>query len=215
MTPRSIEVGGHNITIHESADAYDSTTGHALTGAWLWDSAVHLAEWMAAADLSGATVLELGAGLGLPGVAAAVLGATRVILTDRAPLLGGLRRNAEANGVGERVEVWELRWRADEVEELGRGVGEVDVVLMSDLFFDPEEMGGLGRVLRAVWGEKTRGWAASEVRDGTAECLEALAAEGFRAVEESVERRQLMRSSEESSVFAVFVIHSDWIEQPF
>ncbi|XP_020594138.1 methyltransferase-like protein 23, partial [Phalaenopsis equestris] len=101
---------------------------------------------MSAADLSAATVLELGAGLGLPGLAAAIaFNSPRVVLTDTAPLLDGLRRNVEANGVGERVEVRELGWGSDEVEEFGREFGEVDVVLMSDLFFDPEEMGGLGR----------------------------------------------------------------------
>ncbi|XP_028548018.1 uncharacterized protein LOC114578758, partial [Dendrobium catenatum] len=94
-------------------------------------------------------------------------------LTDTPPLLEGLRRNVEANGVGEKVEVRELRWESDNVEEFGNEVGEVDVVLMSDLFYDPEEMGGLGRAMRAVWGDRTKGWAASEVRDATVDCLEA------------------------------------------
>lgn len=209
MSTRSIQIAGRNITIHESADTYDPSTGRALTGSWLWDSALHLAEWIAAADLSGATVLELGAGLGLPGLAAAVLGSSRVVLTDAPPLLEGLRRNVEANGVGEKVEVRELRWGSDEAEVFGSEVGEVDVVLMSDLFYDPEEMGGLGRVLRAVWGDRTKGWAASEVREGMMECLEALKAEGFKVEEKSVVRRRLMRSPEESAVFAVFIIYRD------
>ncbi|THU55403.1 hypothetical protein C4D60_Mb11t06180 [Musa balbisiana] len=202
MGIREIEITGHKLIIHERDDSSDPSTGRALTGSWLWDSAIHLAEWMAAdggPHLAGATVLELGAGTGLPGLVAAAMGAARVVLTDVAPLLPGLRASAEANGLGNRVEVCELRWGSGE-----QAVAEADVVLMSDVFYDPEEMGGLASAMRAAWGEGTTGWAASEVRPGVGECLEALRREGFDVAEVEERVRPLLRAEGETSVFAVY-----------
>ncbi|PKA53073.1 hypothetical protein AXF42_Ash018981 [Apostasia shenzhenica] len=210
MTIRSVEIAGRTLIVHESEETVDPATGRALTGSWLWDSALHLAEWMAATrpgEISGSAVLELGAGAGLPGLAAAALGSRRVVLTDTAPMLPMLRRNVEANGLADRVEVRELRWGSDDQGGFSGEIGSVDVVLMSDLFFDPDEMAGLGRTVRAVWGETTRGWAASELRTSTADCLEALAAEGFRVEELPPERRRLLRSPEDSALFAVFIVY--------
>ncbi|XP_073106414.1 uncharacterized protein [Elaeis guineensis] len=204
MGVREVEILGRKLTIHERDDTNDPSTGRALTGSWLWESALYLAEWMASEgraylDLAGRTVLELGAGTGLPGLATAVLGAARVVLTDVAPLLPGLWANVEANGLEGQVEVRKLRWGEEDEEE-------VDVVVMSDVFFDPEEMEELGRTLRGVWGEGTRAWAASEVRASVGECLEELGRDGFEVVELPGEIRPLLRAPGESSVFAVFLI---------
>lgn len=84
-------------------------------GGALWDGAVALAQHLAAsygegAQLSGTHVVELGAGCGLPGLAAARLGAASVALTDRPRCLPLLRRNAAANGLQARVGVVELEW---------------------------------------------------------------------------------------------------------
>lgn len=46
------------------------------------------------------SVLDLSAGCGLVGLAAARLGAQRTVLTDLAPNLALLRRNADKNGKG-------------------------------------------------------------------------------------------------------------------
>lgn len=205
---REVQVSGHKLIIHEGDGTVDPSTGCALTGSWLWDSAVYLAEWMAASggvQLTGAAVLELGAGTGLPGLLAASMGAAHVVLTDVGQLLGDLRASVAANGQEARVEVRELRW--------GEAADAADVVLMSDVFFDAEEMEGLGRTMRAAWGAGTTGWAASELRPGVGECLEALKREGFEATvaEESV--RPLMRTAAsqapeegEISVFAIYRI---------
>lgn len=58
------------------------------TGTLIWDSAVHVTELLLAspawrATLRGTSVVELGCGLGLPGLACALLGASPVLLTDR------------------------------------------------------------------------------------------------------------------------------------
>ncbi len=71
-------------------------------GIVLWPAAIALAHEVVAraADFRGKTVLELGAGTGLPGIVAASLGA-RVVQTDRHELaMSVCRRNGERNGVG-------------------------------------------------------------------------------------------------------------------
>ena len=65
----------------------------------LWPSGLALARHVAARDLRGPRVLELGCGLGLPALAAALRGAD-VLATDWAEdAIELLRRNAERNGV--------------------------------------------------------------------------------------------------------------------
>lgn len=69
-------------------------------GVSLWPSAIALAHEVAArgSEFAGRSVLELGAGTGLPGIVAASLGA-RVVQTDRDELsMSVCRRNGERNG---------------------------------------------------------------------------------------------------------------------
>lgn len=132
-------------------------------------------------DFQTKSVLELGAGAGLPGLTAARLGARRVVLTDFKPLLPGLINNVEANGLGDRVEVRELVWGSEESKQ--SEVGEFDFVLMSDVFFEPEEMVGLGKTLKNVCCSNTWNCAVSEVRPWTGDCLNELVNKGFRVRE--------------------------------
>lgn len=187
---QQFQVGDKALTVFELDDLCDSATGRALTGAWVWHSALVLAETMTSHSrlgqdqfpiFFGKSVIELGAGAGLPGLTAALLGASRVVLTDVGALLPGLRKNVEANGLGDRVEVRELVWGSEESLSI---IGEFDVVLMSDVFFDAEEMAALGRTLRTVCRRRgTVILAATEVRPWTAECLSELEKEGFGIVE--------------------------------
>ncbi|WP_219415903.1 class I SAM-dependent methyltransferase [Pseudonocardia nigra] len=65
----------------------------------VWPSGVELAYAVSAREWAGASVLELGCGLGLPAVAAA-LGGGEVLATDRSPdALAFAAVNAERNGV--------------------------------------------------------------------------------------------------------------------
>ncbi|PKI46921.1 protein N-lysine methyltransferase METTL21A-like [Punica granatum] len=208
---REIEIpGGHNLTIHELDNVYDSLTGRALTGSWLWDSALVLSHWMASSahlhfPLRGTSVLELGAGTGLPSLTAALLGAARVVLTDVGPILPGLAKNVEANGLGNRVEVRELVWGS--VDEDLTQLGRFDLVLMSDVFIDPGEMPALAETLETVCREGTRIWAAGEVRTGTGECLSELVNRGF-TVDEVLSQPSAAPSTsqgdDDSGTFAVY-----------
>lgn len=185
MAMRQIQVADNTLVIHELEDVCDSATGRALTGSWVWASSLVLSNWMANQGpthfcFKDKTVLELGAGAGLPGLTAAQLGASRVILTDVSPLLPGLLKNVEANGLGERVEVRELVWGSD--ESLSQ-IGGFDLVLMSDVFYNAEEMVCLAKTLKRVCDRSTTVLAATEVRPSTAECLSELIKEGFELVE--------------------------------
>ncbi|MEM1453104.1 MAG: 50S ribosomal protein L11 methyltransferase [Planctomycetota bacterium] len=102
--------------------------------AWLWDSGPTMARLLARESIGGqAAVLELGAGLGLAGIAAAVLGGPGVdlVLTDHDPLsLAALPVNARRNGIEARV--WDLDWR-----HLGEAPeGRFDLILGCDVAYE-------------------------------------------------------------------------------
>lgn len=207
------------LIIHEHDDVCDSVTGRVMTGSWVWGSAHVLSHYIFTRVestsefsfiLQGKTVLELGAGTGLSGLTASRLGADRVILTDLAPLLPGLRNNVEVNGLDDRVEVCELVWGSDElpsqISELR--LNGVDLVLMSDVFYDPSLMRFLGKTLKMVCGSETNIWSASEVRQSTGECLNELASHGFKVTEFPSEMSQHSSSELEISTdeYAVYLI---------
>lgn len=206
-----VAVAGRTLAVAERDGTHDPATGRALTGSWLWDSSLVLASHLASCvhhhHLRGATVLELGAGTGLPGIAAvACLGAARCVLTDVRPLLPGLRANADANGLtAEQADVRELRWGGHLEPEV-----QVDVVLMSDVFYDPDDMPAMADTLHGLWrdgdsdGGGTVGWAASEARDGVQDCIDVLREQGFEVVEVDRVTRSLLRDPEQAADFAVY-----------
>jgi len=96
-----------------------------------WPSGPVLARAVASLDLRGARVLELGAGLGLPSLAAA-LGGADVLATDWAEdAVELLRENAARNSVALRAE--RVRW--DDAEPL-LAEAPWTLVLGSDLLYE-------------------------------------------------------------------------------
>jgi predicted nicotinamide N-methyase len=78
----------------------------------LWSSSIALAHDVARRSLRGAPVLELGCGLGLPSIAAALAGG-RVLATDWSPeAVRSVRDNARRNGV--ELETAVVAWGAPE-----------------------------------------------------------------------------------------------------
>ncbi|XP_070836436.1 histone-arginine methyltransferase METTL23 isoform X1 [Chaetodon trifascialis] len=109
-------------------------------GMYVWPCAVVLAQylWTRRQELRHKTVLELGAGVSLPGVVAARCGA-QVILSDSAktPLcLENCRRSCEANGLRDVVTLG-LTW--GEVSPDLALLPELDVILGSDVFYEPQD----------------------------------------------------------------------------
>ena len=110
--------------------------------ATLWDSSLALTNFLtyhyADTDLSDKHVMELGAGVGLVGMALAAMGAN-VVVTERDIALPLLRRNVDRNAevTGGRVEVAELSWSGDAIQKLIKARTGVpfDIVLGSDLIF--------------------------------------------------------------------------------
>lgn len=103
-------------------------------GLMLWASALGLAERLAEEPslIAGKRVLELGAGVGLPGIAAAALGASEVIQTDyQDEALALARHNAAANGVQDRIRLRHGDWRSFFTDGL-----PFDVVIGSDLLYE-------------------------------------------------------------------------------
>jgi len=119
MTPRyveeTIELAGSPLTLMRPASADELIDEEAFDDeeflpywAELWQSGVALAAAVGVLELRGSRVLELGAGLGLPSLAAALRGAD-VLATDWADdAVELLRLNAGRNRVGLRAE--RVRW---------------------------------------------------------------------------------------------------------
>ena len=114
----------------------------------LWPSGVALARHVAGLELAGRKVLELGCGLGLPSLVAALRGAD-VLATDWAEdAIELLRRNAERNRVSLRVE--RVRW--SEPEPLLRAA-PWDLVLGADILYEERNADQLAALLPRLGGE--------------------------------------------------------------
>ncbi len=97
----------------------------------LWTSAVALAHDVSLRALRGKPTLELGCGLGLPSIAAALAGG-RVLATDWSPdAVRATAANAERNGV--ELETLQCAW--DEAEPLVQR-GPWPLVLASDVLYE-------------------------------------------------------------------------------
>ncbi|KAJ8599780.1 hypothetical protein CTAYLR_003989 [Chrysophaeum taylorii] len=98
----------------------------------LWAAAQHLALSLREEDVRGKNVVELGAGLGVPGIVAKRLGAADVNLIDREPLaLHMAMATAELNGVSVRATKADF---TDVTQQEG-----VDLVLAADVLYDEKK----------------------------------------------------------------------------
>jgi predicted nicotinamide N-methyase len=114
----------------------------------LWPSGVALARFVAQLDLRGLRVLELGCGLGLPSLAAALRGAN-VLATDwAADAVELLRHNGERNGAVVRAA--RIRW--DEPEPLLLAA-PWDLVLGADLLYEARNAEQLAALLPRLGGQ--------------------------------------------------------------
>ena len=150
-----IDVAGRRLTLLRppSADALideDAFDEDEFLPYWaeLWPSGLALARAVAALDLRGAPVLELGAGLGLPSLAAA-LGGADVLATDWAEdAVELLRANAERNAISLRAAV--VRW--DEPEAVLRDAPWT-LVVGADLLYERRNADQLLELLPRLGGD--------------------------------------------------------------
>lgn len=108
-----------------------------FTASKVWPAAYAMVAYLeqleqAEGSVGGKSVLELGAGTGLVGLAAAMLGATRVVLTDLDENLGLLEHNAKQNGLSGNTQAAGLDWTADIPLSLQ---GPWDIIVAADCVF--------------------------------------------------------------------------------
>lgn len=110
----------------------------------LWPSGIALAQRVGELDLRGQRVLELGCGLALPSLAAALAGAD-VLATDwAAEAIELVAVNAASNDVSLDMAV--LDWHAESV----LAVGSYDLVLAADVLYEERNAVPLLRLLEDV-----------------------------------------------------------------
>ncbi|KAB5583063.1 hypothetical protein GE09DRAFT_289417 [Coniochaeta sp. 2T2.1] len=148
--------------------------GHsALEAHHLWNGSRVCADFFEAdptSTVAGRTVLEIGAGAGLPSLAAAILGAEKVVVTDfpDADLVANLWKNVDEAGLlpeGEGQEDWErgrivaggFVWGADPEPLLARlpeGRKGFDVLILADLLFRHSEHGKLADTIEQTMAKR-------------------------------------------------------------
>lgn len=133
-----VPIGGREIVLVRPREWEELLTDEAFEHeellpywAYLWGSAVALAEAVADESLAGRRVLELGCGLGLPSIAAGHAGA-RVLATDwSGPAIRATAANAALNGV--ELETAMVDWTLPEA--LTRQA-PWDLVLAADVLYE-------------------------------------------------------------------------------
>jgi predicted nicotinamide N-methyase len=155
LVDEEVEVGGRTLRLLRPPQADELIDENAFDEdeflpywAEIWPSGVALAEVVDRLALRGKRVLELGAGLGIPSLVAA-LGAADVLATDWADdAVSLLRDNAVRNGTALRVE--RVRW--DEPAPLLRDA-PWDVVLAADLLYEERNAEQLLELLPRLGGD--------------------------------------------------------------
>jgi predicted nicotinamide N-methyase len=171
-----VPIGGRDLGLLRPRDAEALLDEHAFEHeeflpywAELWPSALALARTLAGRALHGARTLELGCGLGLPSLAAALAGG-RVLATDWSPASVEMTaRNAERNG----LDVETLRCSWTEPEPL-LAAAPWDLVLASDVLYEARNGDALAPLLPRLTGARGEVWLADPGRPPAAGFLAAV-----------------------------------------
>ncbi|KAG2459709.1 protein N-lysine methyltransferase METTL21A [Polypterus senegalus] len=151
--------------LHDSSSAFQFAGRHIkISQDWgklgvaavVWDAAVVLCTYLelGAVELKGMSAIELGAGTGLVGIVATLLGAN-VTITDRKSALEFLQTNVKANlppDVQMKARIAELTW-GENLECFERG--SYDLILGADIVYLEETFQDLLNTLDYLSSEKT------------------------------------------------------------
>ncbi|XP_044161042.1 protein-lysine N-methyltransferase EEF2KMT isoform X2 [Bufo gargarizans] len=164
---------GDLITLSENVAIISTGT----TGLVTWEAALFLAEWAIQNNyvFNNRTILELGSGIGLTGLAICKsCSPKKYTFTDcHQKVLQQLRENIQLNGFmlsedPKTVSVMELDWESITEQQLLNL--EADVVIASDVVYDPEIVTSFTRVLKKLFhctkaGNKLDVFVASTIRN--------------------------------------------------
>ncbi|XP_028991675.1 protein N-lysine methyltransferase METTL21A [Betta splendens] len=157
----------------------------------VWDAAVVMCMYleMGQVDLKGKVAIELGAGTGLVGIVAALLGST-VTITDREPALDLLSANVRTNlppELHESVAVSELTWG----ENLQRyPAGGFDLVLGADIVYLEDTFVPLLQTLEHVCSDLSVVLLACKIRYERDTNFLAMLSQRFRTEEVYYEKQR-------------------------
>ncbi|XP_066472079.1 histone-arginine methyltransferase METTL23 isoform X2 [Tiliqua scincoides] len=134
---------------------------------YVWPCAVVLAQyvWFHRRLVCGKRILEIGAGVSLPGIVAAKCGA-EIILSDNAEFpqcLDNCRRSCQMNNLS-GVHVMGLTWGQMSPNLLT--LPPVDIILASDVFFEPEDFEDVISTVKYLMEENPHAqfWTTYQVR---------------------------------------------------
>ena len=204
LRPLDVSVGGLRFRLlaaqdHDALLAATAAGRHLPFGLILWESAVALAEALLArgSTLAGRTVLELGAGLGLPGMVAA-RHAAAVVQTDHDPLaLQVCARNAELNGLTSRLTFQIADWRAWD------DATRYDIVIGADILYDRDDHADIARTLAATLAPGGIALLSDPMRPDTPTFIERLRADGWSIKTDIVAVADLTRADRQVQVMVV------------
>jgi ETFB lysine methyltransferase len=177
---RRIDIGGGPVSIWRPPDMESLIDLSAFEAderipywADVWESAIVLAEDLAAMSGGGRTLLELGCGLGLPAIVAARAGFTVTATDYEETALEGVRYNADRNAVtGLRTRV--LDWR-----NIPADLGTFDLVVAADVLYEAHHPAALAATIFRTLAPSGLGLVADPCRAKAAGFAPAARAAGL------------------------------------
>lgn len=163
-------------------------SGAAWAGTVLWRAAVRLVDVLLDRHIEGARVVELGCGLGVPGMVCKQLGADLVVLTEQENLVDLATRNLTSNfSDDQKILARELDW-TDQKQLTSISQFTFDLILCCDCVYIPlygDSWRALVTAINALAGPHTAVLISVERRivgggtDGVDLFLDAMATAGF------------------------------------
>ncbi|KAI8602932.1 putative methyltransferase-domain-containing protein [Dissophora ornata] len=150
------------VTVMEEQTTISSGT----TGLRTWEASFWLAEYLIKhpETLAGKNVVDIGCGIGFLGIACAVLGAKKVMLTDgNTQVLTMAEQNIGYNDVLCPTTASFLDWENFTNEQIA--ALEAEVLILSDLTYDPTNIVPLVTVLKAILVKGVSAYMSSAIRN--------------------------------------------------
>ncbi|KAG0341004.1 Protein fam86a [Podila humilis] len=154
--------GEQVVTVMEEQTTISSGT----TGLRTWEASFWLAEYLIAHPevLAGKNVVDIGCGVGFLGITCAMLGAKKVVLTDgNTDVLTMANENIGYNLVACPISASLLDWENFSKEQIA--ALEAQVLILSDLTYDPTNIVPLVAVLKAILVQGVSAYMSSAIRN--------------------------------------------------